>query len=91
MAECLWCFLLEGFEDDPVAEDENGDIKPVFLMVELNEPMTASTCIILDTFGQETIFYKYTLYSTAFVAFSTCKFNEYNNYYNISSLSYLRE
>ena len=51
IAECLWCFLLEGFDDDPVAEDENGDIKPVFLMVELNEPITASTCIILDMFG----------------------------------------
>jgi hypothetical protein len=63
--------LLEGFVDDPVAEDENGDIKPVFLMVELNEPITASTCIILDMFGLEIIFYEYTLYSTACVAFST--------------------
>ena len=53
-AECLWCFLLDEpwFPDDPV-EDEKGDIKPVFLIVELKEPITASTCIILDFFGLE--------------------------------------
>ena len=51
IAECLWPFLFDvpWLPDDPV-EEENGDINPVFLMVELNEPMTASTCIILKAF-----------------------------------------
>ena len=50
MVECLWPFLFvePWFPEDPF-EDEKGDIKPVFLMVELNEPMTASTCIILKS------------------------------------------